>query len=616
MEEQNTENINNIAEDLSNFFVDKDAVQDKEVVEEKGLSTEVYELMTFIDDFEADKENRQYTDWAWYVYDNYVKGNHFVKYNDITQVVEAVPTGNHSRFAINKIWSTLRSVRGFVTKYDPKWYVYPENVSNEAIKQAQAKQKLLDDRWLFGDLKVKTKQNVFQGLKYSVGILEIIWNAETQEVEYQVADPYGIYFGGPSYPNCTRITKTCWRTLDDIENDEQYKAKKGDIVEGLEQYTSMWKQTLEDNMDGHKTVANSDKGTIVYETHYYTAKKNKLGGHVNIATFTKDSFLRHIATSIESLWDTFHIYKTDDDFGQNYGEGWVKNLIPPQKLLNILESETADYHHTFAKGRYVVAKNSGTKIITNENGTILEHNPGRRPIVENAPSMAASVDNQIQRANIYLEDIGGQHDASLGRIPTGASAGVAIEALQEGDANNLKDLVDNYKTFLTGISYGTLNMYARKLKSTKLIATDDKNKDGKPDFFAIIGEDATDIPDTIEFQGVEVPVYVIRKKEKIRVTIDSWLAFTREAREARIYKHYTAGMISRRAALEALQYNDVDQILEDAIKEEVVAKMLKESQGPQPEGQGQLPVEEKDTPPPETETAGAISQDAGIPMPQ
>lgn len=603
--------IEQIANDLALNLqpeVENDEVVDEESVEEvKTLSMDAMTMGDFITKWSYDRDNRRYTDWAWYIYDNYVKGNHFVKFNDITQMVEAAPSTGNQRFSINKIWTTIRAVRGFVTKYDPKWYVFPEDTSTNSIDKAKYKQKVLDDAWLFEGLKGKTKQNVFQGLKYSIGLLELCWDPEEKKVDYVVWDPYDVYFGGPAFPYNTRFTKTVWRTHEDIEADEKYKKKVGDLDTSDAMFTSTWKQTLQDQVYGHKNKASNDQGTIVYEMHYVVPAKNKLGGKVNIATFTNSTFLRHIETKNTSLWDTMCVYKTDDNPGEDYGEGWVKNLIPPQKLLDILESVTAEYHHMFAKGRYVISTNSGAKIITNENGTIIQHNPGRRPVIENAPSMAASVDNQINRTNVYLEDIGGQHDASLGRLPTGASAGVAIEALQEGDANNLKDLVENYNIFLTQVAYNTFKMYAHNLKTTKVIQTNDKDKDGKPDFFAIIGEDATNIPETITYNGTQIPVCVIKEKEKVRVTVDSWLAYTREAREARVYKHYTAGLISRKAALEALQYNDIDDIISDAIKEEVVAKMVSEGIAEQ-----QPPTEQ---PAPETETAGAMSPDAGIPIP-
>ena len=611
------ENLDQIAQDLALNMAptvgEDDMIEDEtedSSEETKSLKMDAFTLSDFQDKFSTDKDNRQYTDWSWYVYDNYVKGNHFVRFNDVTQMVEATPVGTNSRFAINKIWTTLRSVRGFVTKYDPKWYIFPEDNSEDSIQKARYKQRLLDDRWIFGQLKMKTKQDVFNGLKYSVGIKEICWDADEKETYYLTLDPYDTYFGGPAYPYTSRITKVVWRTHEDIQNDEKYTKKIGDLDTTSEMFASTLKQQLQDQVYGHKNNAENDKGTLVYEVHYTVGKENSLGGHVNVATFTQSSFLRHVETTLDSLWDKFCIYRTDDNPGEDYGEGWVKNLIPPQKMLDILESITSEYHHMFAKGRYVVANNSGAKIITNENGTIVTHNPGRRPVTENAPSMAASVDNQISRINVYLEDIGGQHDASLGRLPTGASAGVAIEALQEGDANNLKDLVENYNIFLTQLAYGTLKMYAKNLKTTKVIQTNDKDKDGLPDFFAIIGENASNIPETITYGGKQIPVCVIKEEEKVRVTIDSWLAYTREAREARVYKHYTAGLISRKAALNALNYNDVDEIISDAIKEEVVAKMVSEGvpeQAPPQEAGPQAP--------PETDTAGAMSPDAGIPMP-
>lgn len=577
---------------------------------EKNLPKDPEILAKFQDRIRTDKDNREYVDWNWYIYDSYVKGNHFVKYNDATKMIEAIPGQETSRFAINKIYTTLRAVRGFVTKYDPKWYVFPENNSVQAIKSATHKQKVLDNDWYIEGLKPKAKQGVFHGLKYSIGIDELGWDAEERTVTHTILDPFEVFFGGPAFPYCNRVTKTVWRTLDEINSDERYKGKMGAVLPSDEQYASTTKQTLQDDTYGHQNKADADMGTIVYEQFYVVPKENSKGGRVNIATFTDTSFLRHIETDYDSLWDIFKIYRTDDNPGETYGEGWVKNLIPPQKLLDILESLTAEYHHMFAKGRYVVSKNSGTRVINNQHGIILEHNAGKRPVVENAPSMAASVDNQISRINVYLEDIGGQHDASLGRIPTGASAGVAIEALQEGDANNLKDLVENFNIWLVDIAQGVFKMYARKLKTTKIIPTDDKDKDGKPDFFAIIGEEAENKPDFVTFGGKQIPVTVIKEDEKVRVTVDSWLAYTRDAREQRIYKHYTAGLIDRKTALESLQYGDIDGIIEMALKEQVVSQMV--AAGP---AEPPPPTEAPPEGPPETETAGAISPDAGIPTP-
>ena len=331
-----TKKLEQIAQDLAMVETQGNDIAPEVEENDKSLKMDVLTLTDFQTKFSTDKDNRQYTDWSWFVYDNYVKGNHFVKYNDITQMVEAVPTNGNSRFAINKIWTTLRAVRGFVTKYDPKWYIFPENVSADAMKKAHYKQKLLDDQWTFGQMKVHTKQNVFQGLKYSIGILELAWNKEEQKVDYFTLDPYDVYLGGPAYPFCTRVTKAIWRTKDEIENDEKYKKKVGDFTSTDSQFASTWKQTLQQEVYGYQNKAPGDEGSIVYETHYITSKPNSKGGKVNIATYTDSTFLRHVETSNTSLWDTFQFYRTDDNPGENYGEGWVKNLIPPQKLLDIL----------------------------------------------------------------------------------------------------------------------------------------------------------------------------------------------------------------------------------------------------------------------------------------
>lgn len=575
---------------------------------DKNLTKDADELSEFLTQYEIDKNNRRNTDWQWFIYDNFVRGNHFVKWNKDTSTIESVASKNVMRFPINKIYSTLRSVRGFITKYDPKWEVYPANRSDKALDEARCKAKLLDETWYLDDLKAISKSKVYDGLKFSVGIVELGWDKEKQSVTFDRLDPFDVFFGGGQGERCRRITKAVKRNIDELENDPKYKGYKGEILPESDQEASEVKNTINQLNYGYQNQSEEDETCILKETFYLDDKKNSRGGRVNIATYTKTAFLRHIETPYDSLWDVFKIYKSDVNPGETYGEGWVKHLIPPQKMLDILESQTMEYHHMFAKGRYIVPKNSGAKLITSENGIILEHNPGKRPQVENAPSMTASVEQQIQRFNIYLEDIGGQHDASLGRIPTGATAGVAIEALQEGDANNLKDLVENFDIDLVSTARGIFKMYAKNLKTTKLIETDDLDKDGLPNHFAIIGEDATNIPEFITENGEQIPVVVIRKEEKVRVTIGSWLAYNREALEARVYKHYTAGLIDRRTALDALKYSDPDGIIGRAVKEEVLKAMTQA--GPPLPGEPEPAPEPGSTPSNDINTA-----DAGIPTP-
>lgn len=594
---------------------DTDALLDQalgiveEEKEDKNISKEPAKMAEFLKQYDVDRDNRRNVDWQWFVYDNFVRGNHFVKWSKDTSTIETVASKGVMRFPINKIYSTLRAIRGFVTKYDPKWEVYPANRSDDAVTKGRYKQRLLDETWYQDGLKALSKAKVYDGLKFSVGIVELGWDNEEKKVTFTRIDPFDVFFGGGQGEYCSRITKAIKRNIEDVKNDPKYKGYRGDIQPEEDDAASEVKQNIEQINYGHQDKADSDESCIVRETFYMTPKKNSKGGRVNIASYTSSSFLRHVETKYDSIWDIFKIYHSDVNPGETYGEGWVKHLIPPQKMLDILESQTMEYHHMFAKGRYVVPKNSGAKLITSENGIILEHNPGKRPQVENAPSMTASVEQQIQRFNIYLEDIGGAHDASLGRIPTGATAGVAIEALQEGDANNLKDLTENFDIDLVSTAKGIFKMYAKFCMTTKIIETDDMDSDGKPNHFAIIGEEAKNIPEFVTgSDGEQIPVCVIRKNEKVRVTVGSWLAYNREALEARVYKHFTAGMIDQRTALDALKYSDPDGIIQRSLKEAMLKTMVAEGppmppEEPTPPEGGSVPAQEINTP------------EAGIPTP-
>ena len=54
------------------FLIDGDEIVEPVKIKEKGLQMDFLTLAEFQRKFSTDKDNRQYVDWAWFIYDNYV----------------------------------------------------------------------------------------------------------------------------------------------------------------------------------------------------------------------------------------------------------------------------------------------------------------------------------------------------------------------------------------------------------------------------------------------------------------------------------------------------------------------------------------------------------------
>lgn len=165
-----------------------------------------------------------------------------------------------------------------------------------------------------------------------------------------------------------------------------------------------------------------------------------------------------------------------------------KNLIPLNKRLNNLMSSLAEYNVIMNKGYWIADKGAGVRTIRNEHGIIIEKKRGydiRQGIVS---SISSHIINEIQYILQLFEDISGVHDATMGRIPTGAKSGKALEALQVGDSNNLSDVVENTEIWLEKIYEYILYLAASKYQFSRSITP--ISKTGQRDFLQVIGETA------------------------------------------------------------------------------------------------------------------------------
>jgi len=234
-----------------------------------------------------------------------------------------------------------------------------------------------------------------------------------------------------------------------------------------------------------------------------------------------------------------------------YGQGWVKNLIPANRLLNLLESSLAEYNNVLNKGKWISDKGAGVRILNNEHGQIIEKKRGFEVAQAAIAPLSSAIFTQIENANRYIEDIGALHDASLGRIPQGANSGKAIEALQVGDSNNLSELIENTEEFLEQVYEYILYLASQKYQFTRNIIV--TRSTGVKEFLSVVGEDA----------GENAPegTVVLPKKNMIDVKITSWLANTAEARREVLKELYQLQVIDQETLLEGYSIGNIADII-------------------------------------------------------
>lgn len=518
---------------------------------------------------------RRELDWKWFQYDLWYNGNHYARWDKNTQqIVSSTPrTDGRPKVTINKVYSTLRSVRSHVLQNDPIAEVTPFNMTDQDVDQAMYLNRFMFYLHDHLHLRSQLRATMLHALKYSIGWWQVMWDENAEDgqggIVVNVVDPYDLYVDPVArLPKEARfMILAVRRNIDDLRNDPKYKDADWDSVVGSDNLAA---STLKSRIlsyergqysfnDGQK-----DHGSVILKEFWYkesydseeeqddpdnegkTIKVKTKKDRIMICAKVGEEIVRQPEdTKLDRL--PFFRLASDVEPLSMYGQGWIKNLVPLNKLLELNESSAAEYNVIVNKGRYSAPKNAGIKTVTNQHGIFVEHKMGAQfaPQAMEIPQLSQELGNQIERINQYIEDIGCQHDASRGEGSPDATSGVAIEALQEGDSTNLSELLENTEEFLEDVYEYILSILAQKTVTARNVIT--STVTGEKMFFKVIGEEADDDlkqqgqqPDAQNFNGQPQQTgdvqpnrtIILPKKCAVDVQITSYMAYTSQGRRA------------------------------------------------------------------------------------
>lgn len=556
----------------------------KSKIENDPAKVAKYEKM-----FDKAKDNRSKEDWQWFQYDLFVAGEHYSKWDKQTQqIIPVTKKDGKPKIVINKTYTTLRAVRNYVLRNRPKPEVTPADLVEENVKQTIKLNRFLDYLHDKLRLSLKTKESEWHALKYSVGFWQVLWDEDEEEICVNVIDPYDLYIDptARSLNEARYIVLTVRKPLELLKEDPKYdhetveKVKTDNLLS-----SSSLRSRIMQNTKGN--MSNSvDNGTVIVKEFWIKEKDESGKPKIKVVTIAGGQIIRDEDTDLDQI----PFFKLDADVEplSIYGQGWVKNMISPNKLLDRLESQVAEYNEIMNKGKWITDKGAGVRIINNENGQIIEKKRNYTVTQAAIAPLSSSIFQQIQNANGYIEDLGGAHDATLGRVPTGANSGDAIEALQAGDSNNLSELTENLELFLEDVYEYILYLASKKYQFARNIIPIAPN--GSREFIKLIGEEAGNKPED---------AVVIPSKNAVDVKMSSWLAHSAEARRRVLKELYQLQVIDAQTVLEGYQIGNVADVVQRvkeqkaqeskdqmAMKEQEAGLDIAKQQAGQPKGAG------------------------------
>lgn len=558
--------------------------------------------------FQAAADARRRYDQEWMSRNLFWRGYQFSRYLPSTQTV-VLTSRQSARVPVNVTAAYMRAIRNQVTSFRPKFEVLPTAPNSQAAKvQARYAQRLLDYYFDKLKLKMKIKETITQGLIYSIGgPWQIVYDKIKKEVRVWLLDPFDFYMDplAESPDECEFMVKAVRSPVASITHNPNYnpwarrEISSGDTKLASSEYKQFMIQAIKPISP--RTTEGS-ASTIQYEGDFRRYRDDGTIYTVK-CIWTDQNITPLYFEEVDTDEYEYVVYRADLNPKEQYGESWIKHVMPINRVINNLESSAFEYNTRVAKGRIVIDRDSGVRRIGSVHGEIISKNRGAEVKGLDLPPLPVSVPQQVERMWRYAEDISGIHEASLGRLPTGVKSGIGIAELKQADATSQDDLVDNLEDFLTEVAMKILTKIADNYSNYKVVK-DLGVREGDEKYFVVIGKrysknrrksgDELGKEGQVKIGADWFDVSEIDNDNTIRVQIGSWLGYTKEALQQKVQTMYQMQLIDQKTALKLMEFGDIDDIVQQTRVEALLKKSLNQQQQPGEVDQMSLAYSEND----------------------
>jgi hypothetical protein len=503
--------------------------------------------------FDRAKSDRWKDERQWYLNLAFYFGKQNIQVADVPgssrQFKLYVPPAPYyrARPVINRIRPLLRTEMAKLTAQKPSAYIVPASNDERDLFAASAGEQLWETVQRDKNLRSKIRQQVFWSSVTGNGFLKAWWDDDKVDVAnntmgdicYEVITPFHIFV--PDLRE-SAIEAQPWvihaanKPIDQLEmtyGKPLSKAKNatGDILD------ESFSTAMNVNTDSKKKDS-----TLVLEAWIKPGAIPMFseGGVVTIAgdeilSFTEGQPYEHNKYPFSHLR---HI-----ETGKFYGESTVVDLIPLQREFNRTRGQIIEAKNRMAKPQLAAEIGSiDPGKVTTEPGQIVMYRPGFNPPtpipLQGLPSYVLQ---ELDRIQLDMNEISGQHEVSRGGVPSGVTAATAISFLQEQDDTKLAftyaSLEENYEK----IAFMTL-CYIKQYWDTEHMVK-------------VTGPDGSF--DVMAFQGSD-----LRDNTDVHIEGGSALPTSRAAKQAFILDLMKMGFIDPTKGLEVMEIGGVNKIYE------------------------------------------------------
>jgi len=541
---------------------------------ELGENPEVVNFIESLYKATADKYLKQHKEW--YINDRFVRGDHWVGFNKTLNKIQQIPIANGEiRRVVNQIRVQIRGLKNFIKRSQPRWEVHPNSASDEAYKEAELKNKILQNVYRTKQIKKSMTDLIINGLKYSVGFLEggMIRKDGKEQIAFWVnssydilPDPYNKEIDSWRY-----YFKTFVKPVDSIENNKDYTITNKQIADNREA-ASDYQNILEKEKYNSETAKNNSamETAVVKELWLKWLDAND-SVKVRVITIIGKNVAR-VYDPVYRRYPIF-IYTPERDDGAVFGQPWIKDLIPLNKSLDKITSQTEGYVQRMLAGKYLIKQGVEVSTITDKGAEKIYYKGIVPPKQLDLPPLPSTVGNFSSDLERWIGTLGGIRPASLGMASGSLQSGKGIEALQSADEGTVAEPIENLELMLEKVGEFVLELIADHTVASETI------NDGKQDINYIGKVAGVDLENTITIDG----------SDEVMVTIVPEISYSEEVKQNFLMRLAEAKLIDPKTILEQLKFSNVGDIIQrmEKVKEEdYKQEMMKQRESHRTDGSG------------------------------
>lgn len=520
---------------------------------------------------------------TWFVNGAFIRGNHYVLFNDATRTFEVpfrVPP-HRVRLIINLVLSHYRRTKARFTAHKPGLFVRPATTEQDDVERAKLGNKVLESElYRFGHF-AKFKDEIGWMLECGSGLSYLSWNPWAGEALYEQRPKVDPETGEPMVDPQTGQPVTEQVPLTDEHGRHLREGQNEfEVVSPYEIDCDPNATTLDDAdwimrskvrsitwiRENYPEMGKYVKGGEVYVHEFYQNRLRRLVGMFGYSSEqdsggTSKSLMENDSAVVHEYWERptlkhpegqliviagdvelhngpnpydhklFPFLKTDEIriTGRFWGMATVEQLIPLQKNLNRARSQEVENRTLVGRPKWLIPR--GAKVrqtaFDSEAGEKIDYNPGprgERPELLAPATTTSATQTEIQHTMNDFQEVAMAHESFRGIMPSANAPAAAVERLQSADETAMGDTATNIDESRIRLGRMVLSNCAQFWKEERLVRVGGES--ARVEAMRVSGADLVGTATSADYFDVQmIPQSTLlrdpaREREKVQGFID------------------------------------------------------------------------------------------------